>query len=153
MKKKTFLIFILGFFFYSCSSFKIENVKYGWAGEYFGNPDDKGNLVIQKSSISFNVMEVLKEEKLDAKPKEVKIRVIRDDEGYYYLTAHKFLNVWVFTSGESLLKLENKIKLFENQPLDDPKFNEQKPNVKLFLKDGKEFILNKDGIVEKEKTK
>ena len=154
MKIKTcLLLFIFGILFYSCSSFKIEAVKYGWGGEVFINPDENGNIIMSKNSMSFNILPVLKEENLDQKPKDIKIRIIRDENGYFYLTANKFKYVWVFISGESLLVLENKIEIYEEKTLDDPKFNEQKPHVKLFLKDGKEFLLDKKGIVKPEEEK
>jgi len=154
MKIKTFLLFfIFGILLNSCSSFKLEGVKYGWGGEVFINPDENGNIAMPKNSMNFNILPVLKEENLDQKPKDIKIRIIRDDDGYFYLTAHKFKYVWVFVGDESSLVLENKIEIYEDKPLDDPKFNEQKPHVKLFLKDGKEFILDKKGIVKAEENK
>ena len=46
--------------------------------------------------------------------------------------------------------LLNKIELLKGKSLEEPKFNEQKPNIKVFLKDKSEFIINKDGIIKSE---
>ena len=154
MKKKIFLLItFLGLTFYSCSSLKIENVKYGWGGEYFTNPDENGSINIPKSSMQFNILSILKEEKLTDKAKDFKFRIIRDDEGYFYITANNFKFVWVFATDEASLVLEKKIDILDGKPLEDPKFNEQKPNIKLFIKDGREFLLNKDGKIKKEENK
>jgi hypothetical protein len=154
MKKKPSLIIIFfSLILFSCSSLKIENVKYGWGGEYFANPDENGLINIPKSSMQFSVLPILNAEKLSDKPKDFKFRIIRDEEGYFYITANKFIYVWIFKSGEASLVLHDKIKIFDGKALDDPKFNEHKPNIKLFLNDGKEFLLNKDGIIKKENNK
>jgi hypothetical protein len=153
MKKKNFLFAIfISIIFCSCSSLKIENVKYGWGGEFFANPDESGLINIPKSSMQFNISQILTEEKLTGNPKDHKFRIIRDDEGYFYITANNFKFVWVFACEEASLVLKNKLDLLEGKSLDDPKFNEQKPNVRLFLKDGKEFLLNKDGKLKKEEN-
>jgi len=149
-KKNIITILILIFIFYSCSTFKIENVKYGWNGEYFASPDENGDFTIPKNSMKFNVLKLLEEEGLLNKITDIKLRIIRDEEGYFYITADKFKYIWVFMPDESSLKLKNKIELLKGKSLEEPKFNEQKPNIKVFLKDKSEFIINKDGIIKSE---
>jgi hypothetical protein len=147
------LLFLIACIFSSCSSFLLENVTYGWSSEVFANPDNSGNLTIPKNSMSFNITKLFIEEKITDNPSGFKIRIIRDDEGYYFITADKFKYVWVFESVEKSLKLKNKLELVKDTPLTDPKFNEHKPNVELFTKDGKKFILDKEGIVKNEEKK
>jgi hypothetical protein len=144
---------MLSFLFFRCSSFKIENVTYGWAAEYIAAPEDNGNFIVPKHSMNFNLTKIFQEEKITDPPSKFNVHIIRDDEGYYYITADKFVYVWVFETREKILKLYEKLNLQENKPLNDPKFNEQKPYIKLFTKDSKEFILNKDGVVKKEEGK
>jgi hypothetical protein len=158
MKKITRLtifisLFILTSIFSSCSSFLLENVTYGWSSEIFINPDNSGNITIPKNSMTFNVSKLFTEEKITENPSGFKIRIIRDDEGYFFITADKFKFVWVFESAEKSLKLKNKLELVKDTPQSDPKFNEHKPNIEIFTKDGKKFILNKDGIVKNEEKK
>jgi hypothetical protein len=147
-----FLI-VFAMFISSCSSFKIENVTYGWSAEYIASPDDNGNFTVPKHSMVLNLTKVFQEEKITDPPSKFNIHIIRDDEGYYFITSDKFIFVWVFESREKSLKLYDKLNLLDNKPLNDPKFNEQKPNVKLFMRDAKEFIINKDGVVKKEENK
>lgn len=146
----TIFILIFIFIFSSCSTFKIENVKYGWNGEYFAEPDENGDFTIPKNSMKFNILKLLEEEGIKNKITDIKLRIIRDDEGYFYITGDKFKYIWVFKTDESSLKLKNKIELLKGRTLEDPKFNEKKPNIKVFLKDKSEFIINKDGIIKSE---
>jgi hypothetical protein len=149
------ILIILAFsiLFVSCTSFKIENVTFGWNAEYFATPDDNGNFTVPKYSMTFNVLSILKEENIIEKPSAIKFHIIRDDDGYIFLAADKFKNVWVFESSEKSLKLHAKLDLTEKQPLNDPKFNENKPNIKVFTQDKKEFVINKDGVIKKEEKK
>jgi hypothetical protein len=157
--KKCFRLFVCLLLFpicitiFSCSSLKIEDVSYGWSSEFFVNPDDSGNITIPKSSMSFNVTKLFTEEKITEKPSSYKIRIIRDNDGYFFITADKFKFIWIFETSEKSLKLKNKIELEKDAALSDPKFNEHKPNIEIFTKDGKKFILDKDGIVKNEEKK
>jgi hypothetical protein len=79
----------------------------------------------------------------------VTVRVIRDREGFYYITAPKFKNVYVFKPGEGELKLHRSIEIGE-MTMPDPKFNQRDTYIEL-LNDTKTIRLNKDGIMEGDK--
>jgi len=78
----------------------------------------------------------------------IELRVIRDMDGYYYMTAPKFKNVYVFASDEGKLKLEKKILVSETG-LASPAFNQDKegrPFIHLLNGKEKAILLSKDGI-------
>lgn len=77
------------------------------------------------------------------------LRVIRNHEGFYFMTAVDFKNVYVFGVDKNSFVLENKIEINETG-LKNPAFNQRKPFVEL-IDDGKTYKLTSEGIDEGEK--
>jgi hypothetical protein len=75
------------------------------------------------------------------------LRLIRSEEGYYFVTGPKFKHVYVFTPGASELNLKSKIEISETG-LKSPALNQRTPYVELV--DGKTLkkLLTSDNIVE-----
>jgi hypothetical protein len=79
----------------------------------------------------------------------VTVRVIRDREGFYYITAPNFKNVYVFKPGEGELKQQRRIEIGETA-MADPKFNQRDTYIEL-LNGSASIRLNKGGIMEGDK--
>ncbi|MGE5316251.1 MAG: hypothetical protein ACM3Q4_16270 [Acidobacteriota bacterium] len=136
-----------------CSSLRLEPADFSWPVESVLKADANGMVAENRYGTSFSINELMKKE-FDLKDDESAtaagadktVRVIRDKEGYYYITAPKFKNVYVFRSGEGEMKLCRKIEIGET-PMNDPKFNQRDSYIEL-LNDSTTLRLDKDGIME-----
>ena len=76
--------------------------------------------------------------------------MIRNREGYYFITANNFKHVYVMVPKEGSLKLKKKILVDENG-INSPAFNWRDPVVELINRDTKEVIsLNSKGTLKAE---
>jgi hypothetical protein len=74
--------------------------------------------------------------------------LIRNADGFYFITADQFTNVYVMEPGKGSLKLKNKINVSES-PLKDPAFNLRDSGVQLVMRDTNEIVeMNERGILE-----
>jgi len=141
--------FILCFAAFGCSSLTLAPVHYQWPVESVLSVDGKGNVEEARYFISFNVKPLLFEETKDSVHVEgVELRMIRDMDGYYFMTAAKFKNVYVFAPDEGKLKLEKKIPVSETG-LTSPAFNAaSRGGAAIHLLNGKDkpILLTKSGI-------
>ncbi len=102
----------------------------------------------ERYSFSLNVKELLFAETQDSvNITNVTLRMIRDVKGYYFITAAKFKNVYVFEHIEGGLKLANKILVAQNG-LDTPAFNQRAPYIQLMNEQNPPVMLTKEGILE-----
>ena len=75
------------------------------------------------------------------------VRVIRNNEGYYFIAAKEFKNIYVFGSGNGSMVLENKILVTE-EGLQNPVFNQRNTYVELI--DGNSiYELTSKGIIKR----
>ena len=115
MKNKFLIIalFVIPLFA-ACSSLVVKPVNYGWPIENVLTTDGNGMVEEKRHSISFNAAAILKHEFGDSTNVDSKeIRIIRNNEGYYIITAQGFNNVYLFAQGAGLLNLEKKYLLSE----------------------------------------
>jgi len=137
-----------------CSTLLLRPVDFSWPIEVAVKPDGKGNVKETRYQVSFNVKALLFEELQDsvAVTKHT-LHILRDQAGYYFITAKGFKNVYVFGQGDGVLKLEKKIFISETG-LEAPAFNQKTPYVHL-INEKKEnevpIVLTKSGIIEGEK--
>ena len=141
---------ILSMIAFGCSSLTLSPVHYQWPIESVLTVDGKGNVEEARNFIAFNVKPLLFEETGDSVEhvSGVELRIIRDMDGYYFMTAPKFKNVYVFTSEEGKLKLEKKI-LVSEMGIASPAFNQDKdgkPLIHLLNGKDKPILLSKSGI-------
>jgi hypothetical protein len=142
-----FLLLILS----GCSQLMLKPVDFAWPVESVLKVDDKGMVQDDRYILSVNVKTLLFAETNDSvNVSNVTLRVIRDLNGYYYITAAKFKNVYVFEQTDGGLKLTKKILVAQNG-LDAPAFNQRTPYVQLMNDQNPPVMLTKDGIVEGEK--
>lgn len=130
-----------------CSSVILQPVDFSWPIEDVVKVDEKGFISVSRYTFSVNVKNVFQEEFADsnlALGKE--LRIIRDKQGYYFITGINFKNVYLFMPVESGMKLENKIIISETEKLESPVFNQKSPNIEL-IDGSKKFLLDKKGIV------
>ncbi|HTX19510.1 MAG TPA: hypothetical protein VMG34_12720 [Bacteroidota bacterium] len=138
--------FILGAIACGCSSLTLSPVEYQWPVESVLRVDEKGSVEEPRYNMVFNVKPLLFEETADSTHVSgVQLRVIRDMSGYYFITAPKFKNVYVFASDEGKLKLEKKI-LINEKGLASPALNQAPPFIHLLNGKEKPIVLSKDGI-------
>jgi hypothetical protein len=133
-----------------CTPLTLKPADFGWPVESVLKVEANGMVQENRYQLSFNVKPMLFEETGDSVAvSNVNIHVIRDPMGYYYLTAAKFKNVYVFAPSEGSLRLENKIMISE-KGMSGPAFNARPPHIQL-LNGNEKFMLTKSGIQEGEK--
>jgi hypothetical protein len=123
---------------------------FSWPVESVTKVNEKGMLEDNQYHFSINVKELLFEETRDSvNIYNVTIRVIRDMDGYYFMTASKFKNVYVFEQIEGGLKLKDKIFLTE-EGIEKPALNQRPPFIQLLNGQNPPVLLTKDRILEGE---
>jgi hypothetical protein len=73
------------------------------------------------------------------------VRIIRDYQGYYYVTSPGFKHVYIFTGANAKLSLKKKVLIAE-QGMQKPFFNRRDQGVEL-VANGQAYRLNKKGII------
>ncbi len=131
-----------------CSSLMLKPADFAWPIEDELKVDSRGMVHEERYTFSFNVKPLLYEETKDSVSFSGKtFRIIRDVNGFYYLTAPKFKNVYVFAQADGALELEKTIPVSQTG-LTSPAFNQRSPYVELINGNDKPIMLTKDGIKE-----
>jgi len=115
----------------ACSVLTLQPANFSWPLESVLPVDDNGNISEDRYSLEVNTIGMFFEEFQDSlsyKSKEV--RMIRDNQGFYFLTSTNFKNVYVFKADEGKLVQENKIFISEFG-LQNPTFNQRDPYIEL----------------------
>lgn len=133
----------------ACNPFVVENVDYSQSIESVLTPDENGNVEDVRHGIMFNVQPFEKQEFGEQDSLEIdQIRLIRNADGFYYITANNFQHVYVMETGKGELKLKNKIKISDER-LAAPAFNMRDGRVQLVKTEANQVIsLTEDGIQE-----
>jgi hypothetical protein len=123
----------------ACSSFSLQQVDYGWPVESVLTVKDDNTVSEGRYAISFNVAPLAEQEFLNPNAlKGKEIRLIRGNEGMYYVTGSAFKFVYVMTPAERELTLHRKYEVSETG-LKKPALNLREPYVELL--DGTELRL------------
>ena len=142
---KTFLLIITSVVLSSCSSLTLTPAEFSWPLESVLKIDNNGFVKEDRNSISFDTRALFLEEFEDSLGYAGKtLHLIRNTEGFYFMTAVDFKNVYVFTVEENAFSLENKIQINETG-LNNPAFNQRKPFIEL-LDDGIIYKLSSEAI-------
>lgn len=115
----------------ACSVLTLQPANFSWPLESVLPVDDNGKISDDRYSVEVNTVGMFFEEFQDFlsyKGKEV--RMIRDNQGFYFLTSYNFKNVYVFRAEEGKMILENKIFISEFG-LQNPAFNQREPYIEL----------------------
>lgn len=144
---KIFLIFASITILSACSSLLLEPAQFSWPIESVLKVDKDGFVKEERHSMSFNTKAMFFEETQDSLSFAGKtIRLIRNNEGYYFMTSTDFKNVYVFSVEKNAFSLQNKI-LVNETGLSNPAFNQRSPYIEL-LDDAKTYKLTSEGIQE-----
>ena len=123
----SFLILITA----ACSVLTLQPANFSWPIESVLPVDDNGKVSEDRYSIEVNTVGLFFEEFQDSLSYRGKeIRMIRDNQGFYFMTASNFKNVYVFKAEDGALKLEKKIFISEFG-LQAPAFNQRDPYIEL----------------------
>lgn len=142
-----FVILVLIVLIAACSTLTLQPVNFAWLLESVLAIDDNGNVNEDRYYINFNTKGLFFEEFQDSSAYKGKdIRMIRDTQGFYYITSSNFKNVYVFTADEGSLRLDNKILISETG-IENPAFNQRSPFIELVNGDKKTNLTN-EGIME-----
>lgn len=152
---KVFSITSIGFLaiailFTGCgSSLTISDVDYGQPLEAVLEPDEDGQVKDTRNGIEFNIKPLQFEETEDTSSITTnEIRMIRGSEGYYFITAPGYNNVYVMAPEANELKLENLIEITEDG-LGSPAFNQRNSHIQLVDQDTDEtYSLDSEGLRE-----
>ncbi|MDZ7625992.1 MAG: hypothetical protein U5J96_16290 [Ignavibacteriaceae bacterium] len=131
MKRLLILFLFLILVTAACSVLTLQPANFSWPLESVLPVDDNGKVTDDRYSIEVNTVGLFFEEFQDSlsyKGKEV--RMIRDNQGFYFLASTNFKNVYVFKVDEGKLVLENKIFISEFG-LQTPAFNQRDPYIEL----------------------
>ena len=144
---KIFLILASITFLAACSSLLLEPAQFSWPIESVLKVDKDGFAKEERYAINFNTKALFFEETQDSLSYAGKtIRLIRNNEGFYFMTSTDFKNVYVFSVQKNAFSLKNKIPVKETG-LSNPAFNQRSPFIEL-LDDGKTYKLTSEGIEE-----
>ncbi len=141
------VIFVVSSLFAGCSSLLLTPVNFAWPLESALKVDESGNITENRYAVTINVKNMfLDETGVADKFAGNEVHIIRNEKGFYFLTAAKFKNVYIFVAAEGSLKLTNKI-LVDAKGIENPAFNQREPNIELIVKTGNPIVLTSDGIV------
>ena len=153
MKVSIVLFFSSFLILAGCSSLTLKPGNFAWPVEDELEVDSHGMVIVKRYDFSVNVKRLLYAETKDSvNVAGVKLRMIRDALGYYFITGVKFKNVYVYEQTEGGLGLANKIAVSENG-LSSPALNQRPPCVELVNGQNSPVLLTKDGIVEEGEQK
>jgi hypothetical protein len=131
MKRIIISSILLLFITAACSVLTLQPANFSWPIESVLPVNGNGKVTEDRYSIEVNTVGLFFEEFQDSlsyKGKEV--RMIRDNQGFYFMTASNFKNVYVFKVDEGKMVLSDKIFISEFG-LQTPAFNQRDPYIEL----------------------
>jgi hypothetical protein len=142
-----FAIFLVA----GCSPLVLKPAEFSWPIESELKVNSNGMVQEDRYSISFNVKPLFYQETKDsANVSGQTVRLIRDERGFYFITAPHFKNVYVLCQADGGLALEKAIPV-STDGLSSPAFNQRTPYIELLNGKDKPIMLTKDGIKEEGK--
>lgn len=131
MKRLLVPLFFMFLLTAACSVLTLQPANFSWPLESVLPVDDNGKISEDRYSLEVNTIGMFVEEFQDSLSyKNKEIRMIRDNQGFYFLTSTNFKNVYVFKADEGKLVQENKIFISEFG-LQTPAFNQRDPYIEL----------------------
>ncbi len=147
---KRILIAAAALSLFGCSSLMLQPADFSWPVESVLKADSKGMVSDTRFAVSFSIAPLMTAERGPAQnPAGATVRLIRDREGFYYITAPAFTHVYVFTVCDGGLKQYRKIEIGKTA-MADPKLNQRDSFIEL-LNGSDKCALTKEGIMEGEK--
>ncbi len=145
MKFAVILVLFLIGTFTACSVLTLTPANFAWPIESVLKVNDEGEVSEERYSFSFDAKGIYYEEFQDSLAYlDRELRIIRDVQGYYFITGVKFKNVYVFRAYDGAMVLNNKILISESG-VQNPVFNQRSPHIELIDSD-KKLKLTHQGI-------
>lgn len=138
------VLFIIGTFA-ACSVLTLTPANFAWPIESVLKVNDEGEVSDDRYSFTFDAKGLYYEEFQDSLAYlDRELRIIRDVQGYYFVTGNKFKNVYVFRAVDGAMILNTKIFISEFG-VQTAAFNQRPPNIELI--DGDRILkLTHEGI-------
>lgn len=132
-------------------SLVISKVDYSQPIESVLTPDEDGMVEDVKQGLKFNILPIQFKETQDTSSVTTsEIRYIRGSKGYYYLTAPTYKNVYMMSSEEGELKVQETFPLKE-PGIDKPAFNQREGYVQLVNRTtGERYKLTPEGLTQEQ---
>lgn len=132
-------------------SMVISDVNYSQPIETVLTPNDQGVVDDVQHGLTFNILPLQYAETQDSSAVTTnEVRMIRGSEGFYYITASGYSNVYVMSPEKSSLKLVKKIKINE-EGLAEPAFNQRSSYIQLLNRQTNEaYTLTNEGLQQPE---
>ncbi|MEJ2193629.1 MAG: hypothetical protein P8X73_02075 [Ignavibacteriaceae bacterium] len=131
MQRTNILSFLLLGLFAACSALTLQPANFAWPIESVLPVDENGMVTDDRYSFSFDTRGLFYEELNDSSAfKGEEIRILRDANGFYFITVNKFKNVYVFKISDGTFVMDNKIFISEFG-VENPSLNQRVPYVEL----------------------
>jgi len=115
----------------SCTHLTLKEVQFGWPVESVLTVDPQNRIEDRRYSMVADLTSLAAEEFEDSTALRGKeVRLLRSDDGFYFITGKGFKHVYVFAPGEGELVLEASIPVSE-RGLANPAMNQRPPYVEL----------------------
>ncbi len=152
---KTIKLLLIGSFLFigACSTLVLKPADFAWPVESVLSVDNNGKVDIKRYSINFDARELFLKETGDSLGyQNQQLRVIRNLNGYYFMVANNFRNVYVFNVDEGTFRLEKKIEISDKTGIQNPAFNQRPPFIELVygVNDSSKINLTEKGISKEE---
>jgi len=142
MKRINILSILFLGFFAACSALTLQPANFAWPIESVLPVDESGMVTDDRYSFSFDTRGLFYEELNDSSAfSGEEIRILRDVNGFYFVTASKFKNVYVFKINYGAMVLDNKIFVSE-LGVENPALNQREPYVELIDGDTSLYLTN-----------
>ncbi len=123
--------FVLLFLVSACSTVTLENANFAWPVESVLSVNSMNIIEEGRYAFAVNVAPLAEAEFKDSTALRGKpLRVIRNAQGYYFVTAPHFKKVYVFRTGEGTFEGVNAILVTESG-LNQPALNQRPPYIEL----------------------
>lgn len=132
-------------------SMVISQVDYSQSIESVLQPDEDGTVEDKKYGLKFNIKPIQFAETQDTSSVTTEqVRYIRGQEGYYYITAPDYKNVYVMAPEKNKLVLKETLKVSE-EGISEPAFNQRLSYIQLLNRStGDVWKVNVDQIQKQE---
>ena len=132
-------------------SMVISKVDYSQSIESVLTPDENGVVKDVQHGLTFNILPLQYAETQDTSSVTTnQVRYIRGKEGFYYITAPNYKNVYVMTPEKSKLKLKKKLSISETG-IAQPALNQRTTFIQLVNQSsGESWELSPENAVKQE---
>jgi hypothetical protein len=138
----------LTFLLPACASLTLEQVDYAWPVESVLTVQENNTVSEGRHALTFNVAPLAQKEFQDPNAlKGKQIRILRNTEGYYFITAPEFKHVYVMAPHAGELTLHSRLEVSQ-QGLRKPALNQRMPYVELLDGTSVRLLLTGDDILQ-----